>query len=169
MRISKSTSCINNMSTHSHTELKSPPKARIRALFDTNVLISYLLAPDSYGTIASCVNSAFEDKYTLLIPKALLTELAQTIKARKQLAKRISFEQIEEFVQALTVSAELLPEISEPFPSVTRDPKDDYLLAYALLGSADYLVTGDDDLLALGEVEGIKIVRPAEFKEVLEH
>ena len=48
-------------------------------------------------------------------------------------------------------------------PSVTRDRKDDYLLAYAVVGRADYLVTGDRDLLVLGEVEGVRIVSPAGF------
>ena len=40
----------------------------------------------------------------------------------------------------------------------TPFPKDDYLLAYGLMGGADYLVTGDEDLLTLGDVEGLKIV-----------
>jgi predicted nucleic acid-binding protein len=51
---------------------------------------------------------------------------------------------------------------------VTRDIKDDYLLAYALVGRADYLVTGGEDLLVLGDVEGVKIVRPAEFWRVIQ-
>ncbi len=140
----------------------------LRALIDTNVLISYLLVPDAHGTIPTIINAAFEGKYTLLIPKALLTELVESVKTRKQLAKRISPEQAEAFDEALEKIAELQPEIKEPIPSVTRDPKDNYLLAYALLGRADYLVTGDDDLLVLGEVGEVKIVRPAAFQEVLE-
>lgn len=138
-----------------------------RVLIDTNVLISYLLAPDSDSTIARIVEAAFEGEYILLIPDALLTELSNTIKARKHLAKRISVEQAEEFVALLKAIAEALPEVSEPIPAVTRDPKDDYLLAYALFGRADYLVTGDDDLLVLAEDVGVKIVPPAEFWKIL--
>jgi len=139
-----------------------------RVLFDTNILISYLLVPNPQSTIPSIVNAAFEGAYTLLVPGALLTELTGTVKARKHLAKRLSPEQAQEFAALLMSIAEPIAEIHESIPAVTRDPKDDYLLAYALLGRADYLVTGDDDLLVLREVEGVKIVRPAEFKQLLE-
>jgi putative PIN family toxin of toxin-antitoxin system len=140
-----------------------------RVLIDTNVLVSYLLVPNPQGTIPSIIIAAFESKYTLLISETLLTELAKTIRGREHLAKRIHPEQAEEFIGVLRAIAELLTEISEPIPSVTRDPKDDYLLAYALLGRADYLVTGDDDLLVLKEVEGVRIVRPAEFKVIFDN
>jgi len=140
---------------------------RLRVLIDTNVLVSYLLTPDPQSTIPSIITAAFEGKYSLLISEALLTELASTIKDRKQLAKRISVEQVEKLIEVLKIIAEPLSEINEPIPSVTRDPKDDYLLAYALLGRADYLVTGDEDLLVLGEIEGVKIVPPVEFRRIL--
>lgn len=51
--------------------------------------------------------------------------------------------------------------------ALTRDPKDDYLLAYALVGQADYLVTGDHDLLALQHVGDTQIVTTSEFWEIL--
>jgi predicted nucleic acid-binding protein len=53
-----------------------------------------------------------------------------------------------------------------PLP-LTRDPKDDYLLTYALAGQADYLVTGDADLLVLGQVGTVRIVSPADFAALL--
>ena len=51
---------------------------------------------------------------------------------------------------------------------VSRDPKDDIFLACAVEGSADCIVTGDADLLTLDEYEGIKILRPYEFLQMLE-
>ncbi len=154
-----------------------------RVLIDTNILISYLLAPDQpsirqsthqgtqqgvqRGTIPTIVEAAFNGDYKLLLPGALLIELTETIKVRKHLAKRISPEQAAQFLELLQIIAEPIEEISDPIPAVTRDPKDDYLLAYALVGRADYLVTGDDDLLTLKRVEGVMIVRPMEFKEIL--
>lgn len=48
-----------------------------------------------------------------------------------------------------------------------RDPEDDYLLAYALVGKADYLVTGDRDLLVLGSVGKTKIVTAQQFLDEL--
>jgi predicted nucleic acid-binding protein len=41
---------------------------------------------------------------------------------------------------------------------MSRDPKDDKFLEYAVAGGADYLVSGAEDLLVLGEVQGIPIV-----------
>jgi putative PIN family toxin of toxin-antitoxin system len=50
---------------------------------------------------------------------------------------------------------------------VARDPDDDTILGAAIEGCAEYLVTGDQDLLALGEYEGIRIVTPRAFLERL--
>lgn len=61
----------------------------------------------------------------------------------------------------------VFPDVSE-ISAVSRHVKDDYLLASAVLGEADYLVTGDKDLLVLGGVEGLKIVSPTEFLGVLQ-
>ena len=60
-----------------------------------------------------------------------------------------------------------MDKITDPIPAVTRDPKDDYLLAHAVLGAADYLVSGDQDLLVLERLEGVKIVTPREFLAVM--
>jgi predicted nucleic acid-binding protein len=45
---------------------------------------------------------------------------------------------------------------------VCRDPDDDQALALALAARVDLIVSGDDDLLALGSFEGIPIVSPAQ-------
>lgn len=42
-----------------------------------------------------------------------------------------------------------------------RDPKDAHILAAAVVSQCDAVVTGDRDLLALGEVEGVQIIRPS--------
>jgi predicted nucleic acid-binding protein len=76
---------------------------------------------------------------------------------------------LEKFASLLTQFGEYVAKIDEPFPPITRDRNDDYLLAYAQVGAADYLVTGDKDLLALrGQVPGLGIVTPAQFVEILE-
>lgn len=49
--------------------------------------------------------------------------------------------------------------------SVCRDPKDDFLLALAIDGKADYLITGDKDLLTLESFENTQIVTLSEFIE----
>ncbi len=52
--------------------------------------------------------------------------------------------------------------------STSRDIKDDPVLASAADGHADYIVTGDRDLLVLGEYEGIQIVTPEQFLQILD-
>lgn len=52
-------------------------------------------------------------------------------------------------------------------PKVCRDPDDDYILAAAVNAGCDYLVTGDKDLLALKKFEGMSIVTPREFAELV--
>lgn len=53
-------------------------------------------------------------------------------------------------------------------PGVTRDPKDDPVVACAVEGQADYIVSGDQDLLVLGEYEGVQVVTPRRFVELSE-
>ena len=57
------------------------------------------------------------------------------------------------------------PPLGEP---VCRDPDDDWVLATAIAGEAEAIVTGDEDLLCLGEYEGILILTPRQFIERLQ-
>ena len=97
-----------------------------------------------------------------------MAELSRKIVSKSYLAERITAENAASFIQALTDVAEAIAPIVERMPEVGRDRKDDYLLAYALVGEADYLATGDKDLLVLRQVGGAKIVSPAEFARILE-
>jgi putative PIN family toxin of toxin-antitoxin system len=49
----------------------------------------------------------------------------------------------------------------------SRDPADDKFLECAVAGAADYLVTGDEDLLAVGRYQGLAIVTAREFLAIL--
>lgn len=146
----------------------------MRALFDTNVFISYLLPSRTGSTIMQIVEAAFSRLFTLLIAQDIADEFSNKVVNSKYLSQRIPREEADALLQTLLEVAEVIPAISTgpdtqlAFPVVTRDPKDDYLLAYALVGQADYLVTGDADLSSLDEVEGVKIVTPAEFLSVLQ-
>jgi uncharacterized protein len=54
-----------------------------------------------------------------------------------------------------------------PHP-VSRDRDDDRVLASAVAGQADIILTGDDGLLVLGEYKGIRILSPRQFVEPLD-
>ena len=137
----------------------------MRVLLDTNILISYLLTPDSDSPAVQLVEAAILGRFTLLLPEALLEELAARVAAKPYLARRIKPEELAQLADILRGVAATIPRIAQAIPAVTRDPKDDYLLAYALVGGADCLVTGDDDLLALGDRAGIAILSPRAFWE----
>jgi len=139
----------------------------VRALFDTNIFISYLLPSRKQRAINAVVEAAIAGTFTLLIPRELVEEFSRKVAAKEYLARRITPDDAAKLMTVLAEAAEIIPPISTEIPAATRDPKDDYLLAYALVGRADYLVTGDDDLLALGEVEGVRIVSPSGFAEAL--
>ena len=70
---------------------------------------------------------------------------------------------VEEIVSS--IRAEVVPRRSyearlHDFPRL-RDPNDAHVLAAALVAGCDVIATGDRDLLVLGEVEGVRVVRPA--------
>jgi len=50
---------------------------------------------------------------------------------------------------------------------VTDDPDDDFVIACAVEGNADYIVSGDEHLLALAQHRTIRIVSPVQFVDVV--
>jgi predicted nucleic acid-binding protein len=71
------------------------------------------------------------------------------------------------FLDGLARSAQVFRDAPR-VPVVTRDPSDDQVIACAVAAGADYLVTGDDDMLVLAEHQGIRIITPREFLDILE-
>jgi putative PIN family toxin of toxin-antitoxin system len=140
----------------------------MRVLLDANVLVSYLLTPDTSGSVASIMDALAEGAFTLLLPAELIDELSRVVERKPQLARRIRPEQLARLLSVLGAVAEVIPPIEQPIPAVTRDPKDDYLLAYAVVGEADYLVTGDNDLLVLQTVGGLRIIAPPVFARIVQ-
>ena len=138
----------------------------MRVLLEPNIPISCLLTPQN-SVMAQIVEAGILGGFDLLLPEELSDELVEKATARQYLAERITPEEVRELGDILSEVSETVPKITQAIPAVTRDPKDDYLLAYALVGQADYLVTGDRDLLALGQVEHTKIVTARDFVEVI--
>jgi putative PIN family toxin of toxin-antitoxin system len=134
---------------------------------DTNVLISYLLAPGSTRPPSAIVAAAFEGRYSLVIARPTITELGDKVSRKPYLSQRISRPRLDAFAIALTRIAEVVA-IPDTLPRVTRDNRDDYLLAPAVIEAVDYVVTGDKDLLVLGAVAGVRIVSPAGFVAILD-
>jgi putative PIN family toxin of toxin-antitoxin system len=114
------------------------------------------------------VRAALLRRYVPLTSPRLFQEIQGKVAEKPYLANRIARSDISDFFNRLTRVGESHDDADTRFPAITRDPKDDYLLANAVIYRADYLVTGDRDLLVIGEFEGIRIVTPAEFEALLE-
>lgn len=133
----------------------------MRVVFDTNVLISAALFENSVP------NQAFQtalNNGTILLSLDTLNELNRVL-SRPKFDRYVSTDEREEFLIAL-VERSMLVDISAETVEKTklcRDPKDDKFLAVAVDGSADYLVSGDDDLLVLNPFRSIPIITPVAF------
>lgn len=134
----------------------------MRVLLDANVLISCLLAPAASRTNVGVVEACLEPGITLLWPPELAEEVRASIAKSGYLRARIMPEELDAFLEALATVAETLPGLP-PVEALSRDPKDDCLVAHGLVHGADYLVTGDSDLLVLARVQALRIVSPARF------
>lgn len=131
----------------------------MKVVLDTNVLISGLAYPNS---IPGRIVAAW-DLHTLglAMSRFQLDEVARVLgypKIRKLLGW--SDARIESFVRQLVLRAEVV-EIGGIAAAVPRDPNDTPILATLIAASADVLVTGDSDLLALQKRSLIET--PAQF------
>jgi len=140
----------------------------MRALLNANIFISYLLPPRGPTPPARVVEAALANAYTLLITAQLLTAIHEKTSTKPYLAARITRSEVSRLTDVLTAVVETIPEIEEHLPEVGNDRKDDYLFAHALLGRADYLVSGDAGVLRIREIAGVRIVSPAQFIDILE-
>ena len=134
--------------------------ARLRFVFDTNVFISTVLVPN--GQAQQAFIKADQNGYYLL-SAATLEELRDVL-YREKFDKYITDAERTRFLSQLLEKSTVIP-ITESI-TVCRDPDDDKFLELAVSGNADYLVSGDNDLLALHPFRAIPILRPAESLEV---
>ena len=137
----------------------------IRAVVDTNIFIRALIRPQ--GSVGQVLARLRDGDYTLLYADPLLDELVAKLALPRIRAKNhLRDEDVE------TVLALILLRGKQVAPQrrivACRDPKDDIVLEVAVAGQADFIVTGDNDLLVLHPFEGIPIVGPAEFLKSLE-
>ncbi len=135
----------------------------MRILADTNLYISHLLNPGRAGAVKSLFQAAVDGQITLLLPQVLLAEVITAAATKPYLSQRIDSETLDALLTILSLVAEEVPRIDLPLPHYSRDHKDDYLIAYAIVGGADFLVTGDEDLLVLGAVGDLSIITVHEF------
>jgi len=138
----------------------------IVAVFDTNVLASAIVGVlQATGTLGRLYRAWTAGAFVLLLSEPILAELDRTL--RKPYFQRVLAEtEVATALAALRRDARVVP-LDLPVRGIASHPEDDLVLATALNAGADYLVTGDRDLHALGSFEGIAIVTPRAFLDLL--
>lgn len=133
--------------------------ARQRVVVDTHVLISGLLLAES---VSGQAVRRIVDAGQLLVSDAVLEELAEVL-SRPKFDRYIDVEDKQTSFLMLGRVAEKVP-IVYPIRAC-RDPKDDKFLELAVNGTANVIVTGEKDLLALNPFQRIPIITPAQYLE----
>ncbi len=131
----------------------------MRLVIDTNILVSALLAATSLP--AQLVVLWRAGRFDLLTAVEQLDELMRVTrypKIRERLAPAIAGRLVND-LRALACMVDKLPVVD-----ASPDPDDNYLLALAAAGGADFLVTGDKrDLLGIAVYEGTKIITVRDY------
>jgi uncharacterized protein len=139
-----------------------------RAVLDSSVLISAFLTPKRLPS--AVLDAAERGAFVLCLSPVILEETrASLLRKTKRIRRYYSYpdERIAAYIEGLAAQAELVSDLPD-IRAVPNDPKDDPIVATAVAGKADYLVTGDKaHLLPLKEYQGIRIVSPREFVELL--
>lgn len=138
--------------------------AVLRAVLDANVFISAAIYPD--GPPGRIIERVLAEAFTLVLSEGIVDEVLRALEypkvrryVRRDLDAALWFED-------LVVLAERVPDASR-LSGVSQDPDDDKYLNAAVEGRASFVVTGDPHLLAVGQYEGIRIVTPRTFLDLL--
>lgn len=119
----------------------------MRVVIDTNVWISGLMLPGSVP--GHIIRAASMSQITAVLSEPLLHELRLALQYRRIRPRiRLSDEELERYLAELRYVAEMV-DIADSRAQVPRDRRDDIVLATYLMSGADFLLTGDDDLLSL--------------------
>lgn len=132
---------------------------KARVVLDTNVVVSGILSRE--GNPARVLDLWKKSAFTLVISQPLYEEIISILTKLKPKYKipAVAIKGVAELLRDRSFWVEI-----KHTPELTRDPKDDMVVATAVTAKSDFLVTGDDDILALGRsYKKVKIRKPAEF------
>ncbi|HET9659623.1 MAG TPA: putative toxin-antitoxin system toxin component, PIN family [Thermomicrobiales bacterium] len=132
-------------------------------LLDTNVLAAGMAGDLRASTTppTRIWRHWLEKRFALLISEHVLAELGRTFEDPWFVAQIASSDRDRQF-EILTRDAEIV-EVAVVVEGVAAHPADDFVLAAAVSGNADYLVTGDVKFRTVDEHRGVKIRTPREF------
>ena len=133
----------------------------MRLVLDANVYVSAAIQTGPSHRIVQRAISSRE--FDVVMCPTLLGEIADVLR-RPRLRKRIDPDAAKRFIENLTALIDMCSDPEDAVP-VTRDPSDDYLVALARAHHADYIVTGDKDLLEW-DGQNPPVISPAELETI---
>jgi uncharacterized protein len=131
----------------------------LKVAIDTNVLVSAII---DNGKHRSLLLKLLQE-HTVLSSPMILAELADVIIRDKF---TITDSEVNRFLSSLTKISKIIQD-KPRFKIIIEDPDDDVILNAAYNGKADYIITGDKDLLTWKKFKNIKILNVSELLEVL--
>lgn len=137
----------------------------MRVVLDTSVIVSGLLSP--HPSPAQIVAAWRVGRFVLLYNQQIYAEYADVLQ-RSWLHERLRHtpNRVTNFLDAVRILGEEIVGFVAVHGEI-RDPFDEMFLQCAQLGQADYLVSGDKDLLSLQMFKGTAILSPSDFIDVL--
>ena len=137
----------------------------MRVVLDTNILIAALIAGG--GPPDRLYRAWLRGEFELVTSVAQIAEIEEVL-VRPRLRKYVDADEAALIVENIGARALILEDL--PIVDLSTDPKDNPILAAAIAGEANLIVSGDKKhVLALKEVEGIPVVTAREALEFLEN
>jgi putative PIN family toxin of toxin-antitoxin system len=133
------------------------------AVLDSNVLLSGFLGERS--VTGHLLLGWLVGDFELVISEEIFAEVARNL-VRPYFRRRLTLPQIAQDLTLLATEARLTP-ITTSLHGIASHPEDDRILETAVSAQVDYLVTGDRQLRRIGTYQGVQIVSPREFLDVL--
>lgn len=132
-----------------------------KLILDTNLWISYLITKD-YPLIDQLIKN---EKIKLIFSTELLEEFVE-VASRPKLKNFFTKKDLIELLETIDAVGQVVEVTSDV--KICRDIKDNFLLNLAIDSRADFLITGDADLLVLEEIRSTKIISITQLPEFLE-
>jgi len=130
-----------------------------KIIVDTNIWISFLIGKNLKG-LQNQIDSQF---IKIISCNEQFQELAEVFEKPK-IKKYFTHEQIREFFELLDESSEIIA--IKTVSNICRDSKDNYLVSLAIDSKADYLISGDKDLLELEKIGETIVLKFADFNKI---
>ena len=137
------------------------PKKIKRVIIDTNLWISFLIT----NNLNILTELFLFERFQIIFSDELFNEFIDVAR-RPKFKKYFDEKSVQLLIQNISEKLEFIKVASAI--TICRDLKDNFILALSIDGNADYIVTGDKDLLSLNGFKGKKIITINEFIKIID-